>query len=549
MSGPVGRIAASFATARNENSVSLANLNFDFTLVKFEAPKEFAGLGNTISRRRKLDAENGPLHKTARKLGALFDNILPKTPALLRAYGTRVSAISANPAVNPQASEKQGMFASQIGADSTTIWAAVTSGPGAIAVHLLACMLARMFTGPEATSVWVELIEKHKEKIQSTYEDEMYQCELDSAMLAAQQELSRTELGIWDASARAWIQSADLAMARQHKQMMLILDNISLPVNKEPAVYDSVVKAWIAGLQAMDSLARGIPQQVQVGAAVLAISSWHLYPDMVVVGSTTTDVQQKDPLFSETSILTLGLETTGERSVSWSLSLSRLLYYGRPVHASRSMNQENSRITEEQFAYVVLGCVLSQWKGFANTYEEGIGWLKTIASLLKPLLMQGEHQSRHSFASLWPNYLCNAAERFDACDEIDKKISRQLIALGARRSSFLYPPQSAIPLFGLSELSTLVSLMRNDELRITYLRKLSTLMKLSHTEYVIGYRTKDYSPECYATIEPLNGQYLLGTQRSDEIIEPGDCSGRNTRWLKFVKIVTDISALMRLFSV
>jgi hypothetical protein len=532
MSGPVGRIAASFGTARNENSVSLANLNFDFTLVKFEAPKEFAGLGNTISRRRKFDAEDGPLHKTARKLGALFDNILPKTPALLRAYGTRVSAISANPAINPQASEKQGMFAGQIGADSTTIWAAVTSGPGAIAVHLLACMLARMFTGPEATSVWVELVEKHKEKIQSTYEDDMYQCELDSAMLAAQQELSRTELGIWDASARAWIQSADLAMARQHKQMMLILENISLSVNKEPAVYDSVVKAWIAGLQAMDSLVRGIPQQVQVGAAVLAISSWHLYPDMVVVGSTATDVQQKDPLFSETSILTLGLETTGERSVSWSLPLSRLLYYGRPVHASRSMNQENSRITGEQFAYVVLGCVLSQWKGFADTHENGIGWLKTIASLLKPLLMQDAHQSRHSFASLWPNYLCNAAERFDACDEIDQKISRQLMALGARRSSFLYPLKLAIPLFGLSELSTLVSLMRNDELRITYLRKLSTLMKLSHTEYVIGYRTKDYSPKCYATIEPLNGQYLRGTQRSDEILKLGDCSGRNTRWLK-----------------
>lgn len=52
------------------------------------------------------------------------------------------------------------MFASHLGADSTSIWAAVTSGPGAIAVHLLACMLARLFTDLEAISVWVELVEE-----------------------------------------------------------------------------------------------------------------------------------------------------------------------------------------------------------------------------------------------------------------------------------------------------------------------------------------------------------------------------------------------------
>jgi hypothetical protein len=60
----------------------------------------------------------------------------------IRAYGTRVSAISANPYINPQGSDRQTLFASHIGTDSTSIWAAVTSSPGAIAIHLLACMLA-----------------------------------------------------------------------------------------------------------------------------------------------------------------------------------------------------------------------------------------------------------------------------------------------------------------------------------------------------------------------------------------------------------------------
>jgi len=47
MAGPIGRVTAALATVHNENAVSLANLNFDFTLIKLEAPKEFSALGAT----------------------------------------------------------------------------------------------------------------------------------------------------------------------------------------------------------------------------------------------------------------------------------------------------------------------------------------------------------------------------------------------------------------------------------------------------------------------------------------------------------------------
>jgi hypothetical protein len=36
---------------------------------------------------------------------------------------------------------KDGIFSDFTGADGTSIWAAATSGSGAISVHLLACML------------------------------------------------------------------------------------------------------------------------------------------------------------------------------------------------------------------------------------------------------------------------------------------------------------------------------------------------------------------------------------------------------------------------
>jgi len=58
------------------------------------------------------------------------------------------------------------MFANHIGANSTSLWAAVTSGNGTIGFHLLACVLARIWTGLQAISNWDELVAKGKEEIQ-----------------------------------------------------------------------------------------------------------------------------------------------------------------------------------------------------------------------------------------------------------------------------------------------------------------------------------------------------------------------------------------------
>jgi hypothetical protein len=251
MAGTLGKLNAAMASVQNEASASLATLNFDFTLIKLEAPVEFHGLGSTISRKRKMDAEEGRLHKTARRLGALFEGSLPLTEELFRAYGTRVSEISSMPTINPP--EREGIFSSHIGADSSSIWAAVTSGSSAIAVHLLACMLARMFTiAPEAISIWVEIVKKQKETIQTQENSHLYSTEHRTTTLASKQDISREDLANWDASARAWLQSADQAKEFQHTQTRLILDSARLPVNNEPETYKSVMSAWKVALEAMN---------------------------------------------------------------------------------------------------------------------------------------------------------------------------------------------------------------------------------------------------------------------------------------------------------
>lgn len=218
---------------------------------------------------------------TARKLGALFKDILPPTPNLIRQYGTRASEIAGNRAVNPPASPADGIFADHVGIDGTSIWAAATSGEGAIPVHLLACMLARMFLAPEAISIWYELVENRKSEILACSENEPLHVTTLGA--AAKVSLSRDQLAEWDMSARSWLRTADEAKRVQQKQLMLIARNINIPVHSgDKGTYESVIGAWKTALALMERLLHGEPQNVQGGDLLLGVVSWHIYPNLCV---------------------------------------------------------------------------------------------------------------------------------------------------------------------------------------------------------------------------------------------------------------------------
>jgi hypothetical protein len=189
-----------FGLASGEASLSLANINFDFAVVKMEPPKELLGLGNSLSKKRKFEAEEGSIHATARRLGALFAEVLPNTPNLARVYGIRASEIASNPEFNPVGKDSDGALASHIGADGTSIWAAATSSKGALQAHLLACMLARVWSRTEAISIWSELVSVRKR----TLRHELQASEFNiNAVTACQIEIRRDELAEWDASARS----------------------------------------------------------------------------------------------------------------------------------------------------------------------------------------------------------------------------------------------------------------------------------------------------------------------------------------------------------
>lgn len=74
------------------------------------------------------------------------------------------------PAINPTGSRSDGIFRDHIGAGGSSIWAAATSGGGAIAAHLLASMWTRYkFDAAEARcfirSIWEYLLQSRSQQV------------------------------------------------------------------------------------------------------------------------------------------------------------------------------------------------------------------------------------------------------------------------------------------------------------------------------------------------------------------------------------------------
>ena len=196
----IGKMALSLATGLQETTLALANFNFDFAMIKMEAPPEYHGLGNRLSKRRKFEAEEGHVHTTARQLGALFADDVPAVPNLARVYGLRASEVSANPLINPTGTSSDGPLASHVGLDGTSIWAAATSGRGGLEVHLLACILARVWSGAQAVSIWSELISGRKAQLEERLKGDQFHV---GHLMASRIDIGLQKLAEWDASARA----------------------------------------------------------------------------------------------------------------------------------------------------------------------------------------------------------------------------------------------------------------------------------------------------------------------------------------------------------
>lgn len=462
----IQKLAASCLAATQETTFALAAFNIDFSLIKCEAPQEFQRIGSELTPKRKEAAESGRQHITARKLGALFQSWLPRTPHLIKAYGTRSSEIISRRDLNPKPSRSYGIFAEHVGIDGTSLWAAATSGPEAIPVHLLACFLARLWKPAQATSIWMELVEERKKELAAVEETDPLH---HHSQHLSNYSIERVQLAEWDASARAWLQTADDAMCRKQKQLMLILNNVSLPVNTKPVLYESVMVAWKRAMEVTEELIQGRPQSVQNGAVLLGLSSWHLYPDLLVLQQTPVSIKQQDSLVDPGGILTVGLQMdgAGHDGVYWSLSLGHLRYYSGSVMSQRCLDAANNRVTAPQLVIVAIGCMSKAW----HWHD------KQVASFLIHLWgMIHEASLQFSEGTLyWVGHLAEAMESYFSEDQLVKKQSEQLLRFGRNRcSGFVDATDTA---FGLNKIGKILDLIESFKDRWLFAQRLHPLLQ------------------------------------------------------------------------
>lgn len=464
-----GDLMASAVVGSPTQALDIADLGFDFSILKIPAPDEYRPVGESLSRLRRKEAEDGRIHSTARKLSILFSGILPDTPQLIRSYGLRASEICEASVASESHRHNDGIFSDYEGVDATSLWAAATSGPEAIKLHLLACILARIWNSSEATSIWVELVAERKKRIFAEYGESGITP--PAPYLAAKRELGRSQLARWDASARAWLQTADAFKRSNQIQVDTILNDVDAAVNSYQRVYESVISAWTASLNAMESLVKGLPQTAQTGAILLGISSWHLYPDLTLMLSDFKDIKvdQRDPLVGRTAVLTIAISNnarTGETGVTWTLPLGHMNYYGDPVLVTRNLVADGRRLTVNEFFQAVLGAVIGGTIpcpvehldiDTINTMTE---WFVILNDMIHyPDRNHGhkcgkdcDHHHHHDhdkdkhkhpykiFDESWTSMLSRASTRYLESSGKDRHRYLHLIQLGNRYSDTFLPP-------------------------------------------------------------------------------------------------------------
>lgn len=502
----LGKFTASIASGTQETTVALAALNFDFSVFKTEAPAEYKPLGTALSSHRRVVAEDGDIHSTARKLRAIFEQLLPTTPSLYKAYGKRASEIARDSQLSSHDTVASGAFAELLGVDGGSVWAAATSGPGAIAIHLLACMLAKIWSAPEATSIWEEIVSARKEQLSIVDESDPQNV---FAGWAAKCTLSRQQLANWDASARAWLRSADDKHRIRQKQLKLIIENIDLPVNSKISVYDSVITAWLSAMVALNKLIEGMPHSIENSAILLALSAWHLFPNMSVLSTENHFIKQDDPLIDPRGILTLGLQSAVSvrerrdshdmgKGITWSLPLAYYRFYGDPVETEKALNTDGSRISIAQLLQVCLGCMFAGLKqkdlGVVDAAQLMLDIWHSVANqadvgALQPLQKHLHRLSEHS----WLAILARGAKDFLESRDLDRSEYTRLFNYGRRRRpQFIGLDQRSLsPIVKLMQPGTLLGLMNTHNARIDLLRRTALRLNCDPTDMVIRYGLPD----------------------------------------------------------
>lgn len=226
----------------------------------------------------------------------------------------------------------------------------------------------------------------------------------------------------------------------------------------------------------MESLIKGAPHNISNGAILLALSAWHLYPDMFFAG-TNQHISQSDPLISQGGLMSIGLtnKTEDGKGVFWSLPLTQARYYGEPITARRHAGVGESQVQFEDFILVAIGSALGSWRQSTLHVDDALDLIKYISNAAVATRKKAatfRNWGGHDWAE-WLSLFTAAIDRYTQSTGVEKQNLTRLIRFGQRNcATFFASPQNyPAPAFGLANFSLLMKFFDTDtEAAISFLR-------------------------------------------------------------------------------
>lgn len=93
----------------------------------------------------------------------------------------------------------------------------------------------------KVTSGWAELSADGQRESMATADISMLSIVHIAAVNAANQQISAKHLRLWDANARAWIQTVDTYKRKEHIKLKRILEIITTPITPGNSLYEIVI--------------------------------------------------------------------------------------------------------------------------------------------------------------------------------------------------------------------------------------------------------------------------------------------------------------------
>lgn len=260
---------------------------------------------------------------------------------------------------------------------------------------------------------------------------------------------------------------------------MQVIKRFEIELPSGPHVYTIVKSVWQKSMEVIEKLLAGEPQSTATAEPLLGLAVWHLYPDMAILGSQRSDVFQNDNLFVAGGILTLGMtfkQSVQEKGITWSLPLSHLRYYGKPITRTRSLGLGSERVHFDDLKYLIFGAMTGHWFLKCGGVRRVIDFFDALVSCWRLKSAKEVPREEKDIRRSIPPWLCllwDTAREMRGSRGQAWEDKERLYKLGQRRgANFLSSLRVKAPeAFGLTSLDYFIKYFMDHEARISKVRE------------------------------------------------------------------------------